>query len=52
MEGDGGVAVIADRVCNRDLAKDFFALDDMQTDSFASYRENTQDHVVLGNDNS
>jgi hypothetical protein len=52
MHGDGGVGVIAGRVRSRDLAKQFLALDDVQSHSFAGRRENTQDDVVLADDNS
>ena len=52
MNGDGRTGVIARPFRIRDLAKKFFTFNDVKTYSFTVPRENTQDHVVLGNNHS
>jgi hypothetical protein len=52
MNGDSGMSVIARAFRIRDLAKKFFTFNDVKTYSFTVGRENTQDHVVLGNNHS
>jgi hypothetical protein len=52
MNGDSRMGVIARPVRIRDLAKKFFTFDDVKAYSFTVRRENSQDHVVLGNNHS
>lgn len=52
MHGDGGVGVIVGRVRIRDLAEEFFALDDVQSHSFAGRRENAEHHIVFRHDDA
>ena len=52
MNGDSRMGVIARPFRIRDLAKKFFTFNDVKAYSFAVRRENTQDHVVLGNNHS
>jgi hypothetical protein len=52
MNGDSRTGVIARPFRIRDLAKKFFTFNDVKTYSFTVPRENTQDHVVLGNNHS
>jgi hypothetical protein len=52
MNGDSRTSVIARPFRVRDLAKKFFTFNDVKIYSFTVGRENSQDHIVLGNNHS